>query len=267
MTDAATYLAIAGFSDPGLKRNHNEDFIGFNQELGIAVLADGMGGHQAGEIAAHMAVNSVLENLQKFANSEKLVSITGSQLLKFVSSTISRSNKLIFQASEMQEAHRGMGTTLVTAMVKDSRVYAGHVGDSRLYLFREGNLTRITKDHSLVQELVDKGFYSEDEARTASVGHVVTRALGTRIDVEVDTVECELQENDILLLCSDGLSDMLSDELIMDSLRSRPTSLETTAKTLIKLANNQGGRDNISVILMELKSRADTKNIDELGDA
>jgi serine/threonine protein phosphatase PrpC len=253
MSEEILQVKIAGFTDIGLLRNHNEDHIGFNQQLGIAVLADGMGGHQAGEVAAHMAVGSVLEKLQKLSETESLAPITSSKLLEFISNTISHSNTIIFNAAKSIDEHKGMGTTLVAAVIKDSRIYAGHVGDSRLYLFRDRALSRITRDHSLAQDLIDKGFYTEEEAKTASVGHIVTRALGTKAEVEVDTIEHDALPNDVFLLCSDGLSDMVADWLIEETLADHRTDLNGAAKKLILLANRNGGKDNISVILMQVQ--------------
>lgn len=254
MSEDHAQVKIAGFTDIGLRRTHNEDHIGFNQNLGIAVLADGMGGHQAGEVASEMAVNLVLESLQALISMENSRPITSSQLLQFVSNTISDSNTKIFQASEALEERKGMGTTVVAAVVRGSRFYAGHVGDSRLYLYRENQLKRITRDHSLVQDLIDKGFYTEKEARSAQVGHVVTRALGSRAEVEVDMIDHDLQINDLLLLCSDGLSDMVPDWLIEETLGEHSKDLQFAARKLIKLANRHGGKDNISVILMHVQS-------------
>lgn len=252
MSEEIVKVRIAGLTDTGLKRQHNEDHIGYDQELGIAVLADGMGGHQSGEIASHMAVESVMEHLQSMADPESSRPITGSQLLEYVSNTISYSNSMIFQAAEALEQHKGMGTTLVAVLIREGFIYAGHVGDSRLYVFRNDDLHRITKDHSLVQDLIDRGFYTEEEARQASVGHIVTRALGTKEQVEVDTVQEELQEGDIYLLCSDGLSDMVEDWKIQETLREAKQNLEEAVKNLVKLANSNGGKDNISVILLQV---------------
>ena len=253
MSEEILQVKIAGFTDIGLRRNHNEDHIGFNQQLGIAVLADGMGGHQAGEVAAHMAVDTVLEKLQSLSERKSLVPITSSKLLGFISNTISHCNTIIFNAAESIDEHKGMGTTLVAAVIKDSRIYAGHVGDSRLYLFRDRTLIRITRDHSLAQDLIDKGFYTEEEAKTASVGHNVTRALGTKAEVEVDTIEHDALPNDVFLLCSDGLSDMVADWLIEETLADHRTDRNEAAKKLILLANRNGGKDNISVILMQVQ--------------
>ena len=251
MPETQTLLKIAGYTDTGMRREYNQDHIGFDQDFGIAVLADGMGGHKAGEVAAHMAVKFVLEKLQKLALQETSVSITGSQLLEFVSNTISSSNEEIFRAQEAEEAYKGMGTTIVAAMVVGSQVYVGHVGDSRLYLYRNRIVKRLTKDHSLVQDLIDRGFYTEREARGANVGHVVTRAMGTRLDVDVDTAEEPLQPYDLLMLCSDGLTDMVSDWQIAETIDENIADLDLAAKKLIALANRNGGKDNISVILLQ----------------
>lgn len=251
MAETQALLKIAGYTDTGMRREFNQDHIGFDRDLGLAVLADGMGGHKAGEVAAHMAVNFVLEKLQNLALQENSVAITGSQLLEFVSNTISASNAAIYQAQEAEEAYAGMGTTVVAAMVVGTQAYVGHVGDSRLYIRRNRTVKRITKDHSLVQDLIDRGFYTEREARSANVGHVVTRALGTRPDVEVDTLEVQLEPYDLLVLCSDGLTDMVSDWQIAEILDENITDLDLAAKKLIALANQNGGKDNISVILMQ----------------
>lgn len=255
----SAHLEIAGITDPGLARDHNEDCIGYDIGSGIAVLADGMGGHQAGEIASKMAVEHVLRRLKSLLAREAARSITGSQMLHIVSHTISRSNRRIYEASESNSARNGMGTTVVAAVIKDSRLYAGHVGDSRLYLLRDDQLRRVTRDHSLVQDLIDKGFYAEDEAHLASISHVVTRALGTAADVEVDLLQHEAVDEDLYLLCSDGLSDMISDTMMEQVLRRHADSLEERARKLIGLANLYGGKDNISVILMRVKSTAESK--------
>ena len=257
MSEERFQVKIAGFTDTGLKRQRNQDHIGFDQDLGIAVLADGMGGHQSGEIASQMAVESVLEKLQSICEPKPTKSKTGSQLLDYVSNTISYSNSMIYQAAETVEGQRGMGTTLVAVMIQDSQIYAGHVGDSRLYLYRADSLRRITKDHSLVQDLIDRGFYTEEEARSANVGHIVTRALGTKAQVEVDTLQHDLKASDVFLLCSDGLSDMVAGWQIQEILKEQSSNLEKAAKTLISKANRNGGKDNISVILMQI-SQAET---------
>lgn len=247
-------VEITGFTDTGLTRNHNEDCIGYDISSGIAVLADGMGGHQAGEIASRMAVEQVLRQMKSRLVKQSGRPITSSQMMKLVSNTISNSNRIIYEASEEVSARNGMGTTVVAAVVEGSRLYAGHVGDSRLYLFREQSLKRITKDHSLVQDLIDKGFYTEDEARLASINHVVTRALGTAEDVEVDILQQEAERDDLFLLCSDGLSDMLDDTMIEQVLQEPQLALNEKAQSLVAMANQNGGKDNVSVILIRMQS-------------
>lgn len=252
MTEFQVQLKIAGCTDTGIRRHRNEDHIGFDQDLGIAVLADGMGGHQAGEIASHMAVKSVLEKLKTVAECRPITPINSSQLIEIVSDTIAHSNAMIYQAAEALEEHKGMGTTLVAAMINGPELCVGHVGDSRLYLFRNRRLKKLTKDHSLVQDLIDRGFYTQEEARTANVGHIVTRALGIKGDIEVDTLQYNLKQGDILLLCSDGLSDMVQDWHIEELLSEHDNKLEQTAQKLIDSANRNGGKDNISVILIQV---------------
>ena len=251
MPEAQTRLKIAGHTDTGRRRDYNQDHIGFDQELGIAVLADGMGGHKAGEVAAHMAVKFVLGKLQKLILQKTYVSITSSQLLEFLSNTISSSNTEIFRTQKEEDAYLGMGTTIVATLITGSQIYVGHVGDSRLYLYRNREVKRLTKDHSLVQDLIDRGFYTETEARSANVKHVVTRAMGTKLDVDVDTAEVSLLPYDILLLCSDGLTDMVSDWQIAETINENIIDLDLAANKLIALANQNGGKDNISVILIQ----------------
>lgn len=250
-------VEFAGFTDRGLTRDHNEDSIGFDRQRGIAVLADGMGGHLAGEVASKMAVDDVLEQLGLFLQQQVKNSLTAAQML---ADSIIASNRKIFAAAAGNSNQQGMGTTVVAAVVQDSCLYAGHVGDSRLYLQRDGQLRRITRDHSLMQDLIDKGFYSEEEARNACISHVVTRALGTAAEVEVDILQQDAQAGDLFLLCSDGLSDMLTDTKIEALLIQSSTSLTATARNLVQLANMQGGKDNISVILIKFPNETDRYN-------
>ncbi len=247
-------IEIAACTDTGLSRDHNEDCLGFDINSGIAVLADGMGGHQSGEIASRMAVEQVLRQLKYLLLEQSNRPITSSQMLELVSNTISASNRTIFEASGRLSSRQGMGTTVVAAVIKGSQLYAGHVGDSRLYLLRDGTLKKITRDHSLVQDLIDKGFYTEDEAKQASVSHVVTRALGTADNVEIDMLQQETEQNDLFLLCSDGLTDMLSDSTIAQALNQHEMDLDEKAQNLVVQANKRGGRDNVSVLLIRVRS-------------
>ena len=250
MSQPAAHFTIAGNTDTGLKRQHNEDYIGFDTDTGIAVLADGMGGHQAGEIASRIAVESLLNRLISIAQGDLASTGQTEALMGQVSAAVQEVNSKIFRAAETHKEQRGMGTTLVALTPVTDSVVVTHVGDSRLYLWRKENLARITTDHSLVQELIDKGFYSEEEARTASVGHVVTRALGTRAEVEVDVACHPSNPGDTWLLCSDGLSDLVADWQIEEILRETSGRLETCSERLVQTARRNGGNDNISVILV-----------------
>lgn len=266
MGDNRALLTISGCTDTGIRRKLNQDYIAFEQNAGIAVLADGMGGHKAGEVASQMAAESVLRGLQELSEPKTSTAITGSQLLNYISDTISDGNSEIYNAADAHDDCKDMGTTIVATVVKDSCLYTGHVGDSRLYLYRDQDLKQLTKDHSLIQSLIDKGFYTEQEARHANVRHIVTRALGTRSDVEVDTRRIEMKEQDVFLLCSDGLTDMISDRQIAETMYEYRLDLDKAASALIDLANSSGGQDNISVILMRAEElpRKTSKNVEVL---
>lgn len=246
---------FAGFTHPGRVRKHNEDTIGYNQELGVAVVADGMGGHSAGEIASQICVDYILNRLQKLSRHKSASSITGSQLLQVLSNTICRSNTVIRQASSQGEGSKRMGTTVVSTVTRGNSVYVGHAGDSRLYLLRNEGLKRLTKDHSLIEELIDKGFYTEKEARTAHVRHIVTKALGTEESIEISTACHQVEPGDLLMLCSDGLTDMVGDEEILYTLLTYPSGLKHRARRLIEMAIHRGGKDNVSVILIQVSKK------------
>ncbi len=211
-----------------------------------------MGGHQAGEVAAEMAVSFLMKMLKRLAVQQSTGSITGSHLLNSVSNTISDSNTEIFRAAESHSDRKGMGTTVVTTLFTGPHLYIGHAGDSRLYLYRDRVIRKITKDHSLVQDLIDRGFYTEREAKNANISNVVTRALGIREKVEADAVRISLEDDDRILVCSDGLTDMVSDWQIAETIDESQNDLDLAASRLVDLANKHGGKDNISVILMKV---------------
>jgi protein phosphatase len=211
-----------------------------------------MGGHQAGEIASRMAVEILMEKLELLANQQSVRPITASHLLDSVSNTISYSNTEIYEAAEAHPDRKGMGTTVVTALFTGPHLYIGHAGDSRLYLYRDQVIRKITKDHSLVQDLIDRGFYTEREAKNASISNVVTRALGIKEEVEADALRISLEDEDRILICSDGLTDMVADWQIAETISDHIDDIDLTVSKLIDLANNHGGRDNISVILMKV---------------
>jgi len=250
-------IDFAEFTDTGRVREHNEDAIGSIGEIGLMVLADGMGGYNAGEVASGIAVQIVTDLAAEGATREKRDGIDPQSGLMRQSivlrDAIYRSNKIIYQTAQSQTHCEGMGTTIVACMFYDNKISIAHVGDSRAYRMRDGQLDQVTLDHSLLQELVDRGFYSEEEAQRSTNRNYVTRALGVEPTVEVEVHEHEVLPEDIYLLCSDGLCDMVEDDDIHLTISTFNDSLEVLGQQLVDLANDHGGRDNVSVMLAQVK--------------
>ena len=248
-------LTFVGQTDTGRVREHNEDTIATDSDVGLLVLADGMGGYNAGEVASGIAVKTITNLVREGLLREDLASIDRSTGLTRPSivlrDAITRANKIIYQTARSQAECEGMGTTVVAALFYDNRISIAHVGDSRLYRQRGSQIAQVTMDHSLLQELVDRGFYSPEEAQRAANKNYVTRALGVEPQVEVEVQEHPVDKGDIFILCSDGLSDMVEDEDIRLTISTFGANLDTVAKQLIQLANENGGRDNVSVVLAQ----------------
>ncbi len=261
-------LEIVGLTDEGQIREHNEDFISDNPTLGIAILADGMGGLNAGEVASSMSVHLLMEALVAYRLGDSLLPAelghSESDLsmeTRVVRSAVEQANDAVFHASQTQPQCKGMGTTLVASLFYDNKVSVAHIGDSRVYRFRGGSLEQVTKDHSFVQELIDKGLYTKEEARVSNKKNVVTRALGVAPVVDVECHEYETQVGDIYLMCSDGLHDMVPDRDIERAFIELGSGLKELATYLVDLANANGGKDNVSVILTRINKPYD----DETG--
>ncbi|MBT8093063.1 MAG: Stp1/IreP family PP2C-type Ser/Thr phosphatase [Gammaproteobacteria bacterium] len=250
-------IAFAEITDTGRVRDHNEDAIGSKPEIGLMILADGMGGYNAGEVASGIAVQIVSRLAEDGAKREERDIVDPhSGLMRqsiVLRDAVYRANKIIFQTAQSQSHCEGMGTTIVACMFYDNKVSVCHVGDSRAYRLRGGKLEQITMDHSLLQELVDRGFYSEEEAQRSTNRNYVTRALGVEPTVEVEVHEYPVERDDIYLLCSDGLPDMVDDDDIHLTISTFNASLEVVGQQLVDLANDHGGRDNISVMLAQVK--------------
>ena len=250
-------IDFAEITDTGRVREHNEDAIGSNGDIGLMVLADGMGGYNAGEVASGIAVQIVTDLATDGANREERHDIdphSGMMRQSIVlRDAIYRANKIIFQTAQSQTHCEGMGTTIVACMFYDDKVSIAHVGDSRAYRLRGGQLDQMTLDHSLLQELVDRGFYSEEEAQRSTNRNYVTRALGVEPTVEVEVHEHDVLPDDVYLLCSDGLPDMVEDDDIHLTISTFNASLDVVGQQLIDLANDHGGRDNVSVMLAQVK--------------
>jgi protein phosphatase len=249
-------IQLAEITDTGKVREHNEDAIGSNADIGLMVLADGMGGYNAGEVASGIAVQTITELASEGADRESRNDLDPSTGLMRQSivlrDAVARANKIIFQTAQSQTHCEGMGTTLVCAMFYDNKVSLAHVGDSRAYRLRGNKFEQLTLDHSLLQELVDRGFYSEEEAQRSTNRNYVTRALGVEPTVEVEVREFDVLPEDVFLLCSDGLPDMVEDEDIHLTISTFNASLDVVGQQLVNLANEHGGRDNVSVMLAQV---------------
>jgi serine/threonine protein phosphatase PrpC len=254
--DLSRVLQIASHTDPGMVRSHNEDSIASIAEKGLVVLADGMGGYNAGEVASGMATTVLTTELRQLLDAHEPHEVdprSGEKAaLKMLQGEIAKANTSIYQASQSQPQYSGMGTTLVVALFYDNKMMAAHIGDSRLYRLRGEEFTQVTKDHSLLQEQIDAGMLTKEQAKGSSNKNLVTRALGIDPAVEPEIHEYDTLPGDIYLLCSDGLSDMVSDEDMGMALQALGGNLDLAVQQLVQMANDNGGRDNVSVILIKI---------------
>ena len=235
----------AAVTDPGRRRRHNED--AYVCEPPLFAVADGIGGAQAGELASSLAAAAVRDDSTDGPGDGQ----------RRVDELIQEANRRVYQRQSEDASLSGMGTTMTVALVEDAHVWIGHVGDSRAYLIREEKLEQLTEDHSLVAELVRSGRLSPEEADSHPQRSVVTRALGTDPDVDVDTFSIDPKPGDLFLICSDGLTSMVSDEAILDEIRSHRDDLRVAAKALVRAANKGGGEDNITVVFFEIQADED----------
>ncbi len=254
---ARAALDVAQLTHPGMVRAHNEDSIFVDGVAGLAVLADGMGGYSAGEVASGIAVNVIRNGLLPELNSGRELSKVDVQsglthAAQLLQQQIAAANKGIYEAAQARPECAGMGTTLVAAVFCGNRVSIGHIGDSRCYRMRGDRFEQLTHDHSLLQEQIDSGVLTPEQAKYSLNKNLVTRALGIEAIVPADIVEYRIEANDVYLLCSDGLTDMVEPEAIHGILDERRAELGQAAADLIELANQNGGRDNISVVLVRV---------------
>jgi protein phosphatase len=252
MIDLSTCLEIASATHSGMVRSHNEDSIASDAALGLAVLADGMGGYNAGEVASGIAVALIVAEVKKVLAGRDPEDLTGAQIEQLIAEVAGKANAAIYEAAQGNAQYSGMGTTLVVALWHDRRIAVGHIGDSRLYRLRGGVLEQVTRDHSVLQEQIDSGMITREQARHAQHKNLVTRAVGIDPQVEAEVHTYPAQLNDIYLLCSDGLPDMVADEDIQATLSSLGVNLPLAAQQLVQQANDHGGRDNVSVILVRV---------------
>ena len=246
-------------TDPGLARENNEDSVTFDEPTRLGILADGMGGYNAGEIASGMATTFIKSELGRWlAQAGRYANVR--ELRRAMEICVDNANRSIFNAANSNPQYSGMGTTLVLGVFQESRLMLGHIGDSRCYRLRGTEFTQITRDHSLLQEQMDAGLITPEQAAVSTNKNLVTRALGVEDTVLLDVNEYKVEPGDIYLMCSDGLSDMVDDAGLARILQAE-TSLEQKAAQLIDEANANGGRDNISVMLAQAGSEAKKRGL------
>ena len=240
---------ICAETHQGRVRNNNEDVVAFDPDTGLCLLADGMGGYNAGEVASGMAVTYLREKLTAWL-SQPGNRAFGHELRRTLQACVDQVNQLIFSASCANPDYAGMGTTLVVSVFGEARLVLLHIGDSRCYRLRGQVLQQITKDHSLLQEQVDAGLMTAEQALSSPHRNLITRALGVESSVVVDINEHRVEPGDLYLMCSDGLSDMVLDPVI-EAILNAPGTLKQKAASLVRVANDSGGRDNTSVLLAQ----------------
>lgn len=246
-------LEVVRLTDVGKRREHNEDAIASDVEIGLVVLADGMGGYKAGEVASEMAILTIIaelkESMAELPPGQRDAESGMQAEARFLLDAVARANQAIYSVSQSQPQCAGMGTTLVVGLFTNDRLLVGHIGDSRMYRLRNGALQQLTEDHSLLQEQIRSGLITPEQARQSGNKNLVTRALGVDPEVELELHEHAVLPGDLYLVCSDGLTDIVEDADIQSTLTTLNANLELAAHQLVDMANDAGGKDNISVIL------------------
>ncbi len=242
-------------TDCGQARSNNEDAVALAEDVGLAVLADGMGGYNAGEVASQMVCQFITSDLGAWLRDAES-DTSDLELRQALELCVDNANRAVFNAANIHPQYAGMGTTLVVALFRGSRLLLGHVGDSRGYRWRDQQLVRLTRDHSLLQEQIDAGLITPQQALYSAHKNLVTRAVGVEDVVQLETHLHTVMPQDWILLCSDGLSDMLDDSHIAEILAAH-REINEAAQALIDAANQAGGRDNIAVILVAARGGVD----------
>lgn len=252
-------FVAAGKTDVGQKRQGNEDRFCLDPALGLFVVADGMGGHAAGEVASRLAVETIQEWMEKYLSGGDAAivgpaSVAGSAEANFLLSSIRLANRIIFDSARDRREYAGMGTTVVAVLAQGDRFVLANVGDSRIYRIRRDQIVQVSRDHSFVQQQVESGVMSAAEAHQSQYRHMITRALGLKESVDVDFTEQPAHPGDVLVLCSDGLSDLLDDEEILAAVQNHEDDLDRACQALVERANAKGGDDNITVVVIRAEA-------------
>lgn len=247
-------LIAAGKTDTGIVRSNNEDNFIVDEKRGLLVVADGMGGHNAGEVASKMVVSIISDHLsgrQKFFGE---YNNSYSPSTNNLNSALRLANSAVLEAAEGSPQLQGMGTTVVAVIICGNRLSIAHIGDSRVYLVRSGNIEQLTDDHSVINEQVKRGLITPEEAANSSTKNYLTKALGISAEMEADLSELTLLNGDILLLCTDGLSNMISDEIMLELIlvAQKPDAI---CDLLINMANKKGGKDNITAVIGRIRKK------------
>lgn len=242
-------MEIGSLTDIGMKRKANQDNIYASKDSNVPLflVADGMGGHKAGEIASKMAKDIIVNNFELREDSlkDKL------DITRFIKSSIEETNTKIYLKASRNKEYKGMGTTLTMSYIEDNTVYLGHVGDSRAYIIRDGKINQLTEDHSYVNQLLKTGTITKEEAKNHPNKNMITKAVGSSSILEVDLIEFKFKEDDILILSTDGLTNMVSDLEILEYF-NKNIPIQKTCEELVKRANFKGGQDNISIVAVKI---------------
>ncbi len=241
---------VFGMTDVGRRREKNQDQFVVDDDHGFFAIADGMGGHAAGEVASQIAIEALSEAMRRIRGESKDGDSDPQDASQRLVHAVTEGNRRICESVLARGEWRGMGTTIVALLTLGDRAVIGHVGDSRAYLLREGQLRRLTEDHSWVGEQVRLGLLTDEEAQKHPMRNIVTRAMGNRVEIDVELNEAVVEPGDVFMLCSDGLNSMMTDDLIREALQNHKDSPREACEALVNLANERGGDDNITVIVM-----------------
>jgi protein phosphatase len=249
-------VASVGLTDVGRKRSHNEDSFLIDDELQLYVVADGMGGHAGGGTASRIAVETIDRELRKARDSRdnpfvSTPNLQDSPLPEALRNAVERACQAIYTAAQDDPRLAGMGTTVISLVVRDGQAFFGHVGDSRAYLVRGDLIQQVSEDHSLVNEQIKAGMITPEEAKHSRYKNIITRSVGFEEDVQVDVMGLQCEPGDVFMLCSDGLANMMEDREILETIRDAPR-FEDVPKRLVDFANERGGDDNITVIVVQV---------------
>jgi len=247
-----------GISDVGRKREHNEDSLLIDDDLGLYIVADGMGGHQGGGTASRLAVETIRANLRDARAAGTTLAVhggplEGNPLREVLRGAVETACRSIFQAAQSDPGLQGMGTTVTAVALDEHAAFVAHVGDSRCYLIRGSDIFQVSEDHSLVNEQLKAGAITPEEARTSRFRNIITRSVGFEEQVAVDLLGLEVKAGDRMLVCCDGLSNLVEDAEILQIVRAEP--LDAVPQKLVDLANDRGGDDNITVIVLQVGDR------------